>query len=257
MRRFNSAALALMMIPGSLVASSTQTLWEFAPYSWVKRIPAEKGVPANGQPFKVDAATLAQALSGVRLVVKTREEPLFLPAEVAAMADVMAEALSLAQPGEDLQVLSTMSRGRGMFTSSKTITARVFVVDGKLNLIVHDARLEFLYYATITETRLPLFEFGSRAKASEVSLKDAQAEARRADWLVLPLTPVVVPAPMPVAGLAPTAQPQSPRGATIEEHLRDLKRFRDQNLITEDEFNKEKQDLLKAFTSDLGGGAAR
>jgi hypothetical protein len=250
--------MAMMMIPGSLVASSTQTLWEFAPYSWVKRIPAEKGAPANGQPLKVDAATLTQALGAVRVLVKKgREEPLFLPAELAAITDVMSEALSLAQPGEDLQLLSTMPRGRGMFSSSQTITARVFVADGKLNLIVHDARLEFLYYATLSDNRLPQFEFGSRAKAGAVQLKDAQGEARRADWLVLSLTPVVpapvaqpVPAPLPAAVAAPAAQP-TPRAATMEEHLRDLKRFRDQNLITEEEYTKSKQELLKDFGKDM------
>jgi hypothetical protein len=35
----------------------------------------------------------------------------------------------------------------------------------------------------------------------------------------------------------------------VEERLRDLKRFRDQGLITEAEYAQSKQDLLKTFSS--------
>jgi hypothetical protein len=214
-------------------------MWEFAPLSYIKRSPAEKGAPANGQPLQVSVEALTRALGTVRVVVKAKEEPLFLPAEVAAIADFMSEALSMAQPGEDLELLSTMTRGRGIFGSSLSVTARVFVLDGKLNLIVHDARLEFLYYPSLSDNRMPNLEFGSRAEAGPTVLKVTDGESPRPDWVVLPLTAPAPPAAMP-----------SPRSASFEEHLRDLKRFRDLNLITEDEYAKQKQELLRQLTKD-------
>jgi hypothetical protein len=249
MRRFHSAVLALLLVPGSILAAGTHTLWEFAPYSYLKRGPAEPGAAANSQPLKVDAATLAQALGAVRFVDKTKEEPLFMPAEVTTIADVMAEALALAKPGEDLSLLSTLNRGRGIVSNTRTVTARIFVLDGKLNLIVHDTRLEWLYYPSLTDNRMPTFDFGSRAKAGDAVLKAPGAEVRRADWLVLPLT-APAPASQAPAAQPPAAQPPSSRSLTVEEHLRDLKRFRDQGLITEDEYAKEKQELLKGFAKD-------
>jgi hypothetical protein len=239
MRRFHSAALALLMVPCSTLAAATHTVWDFAPNSYLKRIPADPGAAANSQPLKVDAAVLEHALGAVRFLDNAKEEPLFMPAEVTTLADIMAEALALAQPGEDLTLLSTLNRVKGIVGATRAVTARIFVLDGKLNLIVHDTRLELLYYPSLSDFRLPAFDFGSRAKAGDAVLKAPGAEVRRADWVVLPLT-----AP------APAAQPPSSRSLTVEEHLRDLKRFRDQGLITEDEYAKEKQELLKGFAKD-------
>ncbi|MDR3671624.1 MAG: SHOCT domain-containing protein [Holophaga sp.] len=275
MRRLPYAALALLMVPASLSAAKTKRLWDFAPYSFVRRSPAEKGAPANSQPIQVDGATLVQALGTVRVVTKAGEEPLFNPKEIETFAYPMAEALALAQPGDDLELLSTATRSRKLFGSSLAVTGRLFVQDGKLNLIVHDARLDFIYYVSLGGDWMPKFDFGSRTKkAADVVLKAPGGEVRRADWVVLPLVPPApqavsappaavaqrIPAtqPVPAAAPAPAVQPAaSLRAVSTEEHLRELKRFREQGLITEEEYAKEKQDLLKAFSNDLGGGAAK
>jgi hypothetical protein len=65
---------------------------------------------------------------------------------------------------------------------------------------------------------------------------------------VAPVAAAPLPAVQPTP--APAAQPET-RSVSIEDHLRDLKRFRDQGLITEEEYTKQKQELLKAFTSDV------
>jgi hypothetical protein len=265
MSRFNTATLALLLVPASLAVAGPQTLWDFAPSSQLRRVPAEKGAQPNGQPLKVDAATLARTLASVSFMVKSREEPLFVPAEAVTIADALAEALALAQPGEDLELLSTLARTRGLFAPTRSVTARVFAQDGKVNLIVRDARLEILFYPSLSDHRMPKIDFGSRAKGGDVVLKAPGAETRRADWLVLPLEamapapvpqPVANPAsvPQPVANPAPAAQP-SARSASIEDHLRDLKRFREQDLITEEEYAKQKAELLKSLSSDVAGAA--
>jgi hypothetical protein len=260
MRRFQAAALALLLVPATVLTAGTQKLWDFGPLSHLKRVAAEKGAPPNSQPLKVDPAILARVLGSVHFMLKGREEPLFVPAEAEAIGVIMAEALALAQPGEDLELLSTTSRGAGLIGSNRSVAATAFAADGKLNLIVREARLDVLYYPSMSDNLLPRIDFGSRAKAGGVVLKAPGAETARADWLVLPLAaaPVSAPAPVPApapAILPPAAAPQvaqpEPRSASIEDHLRDLKRFRDQGLITDEEYTKEKQELLKAFTSDV------
>jgi hypothetical protein len=248
MKPLHLALLALLLVPAPVPAlaapAGTRHNWEIAPWNWIRRKPAEKGAPANGHPLRVDAAILVQALGALRFESKGAEEPLFAPSEAKDLGKAMAEALAVAEPGEDLELLSTSKRDAGTFGDSLGVTARVFVRDGRLNLIVHDARLEFvrLYYAEFKE---PKFEYGSRASAGTVVLKAAGAELRRPDWVVLPLVaaaPVVNAQPLVPLPAQPAATPPS-----LEQRLRDLKHLREQNLITEEDYAKKKEELLKGL----------
>jgi hypothetical protein len=189
-----------MMTPCLLQASGTRSTWMISTFSWIKRVPAEKGALANGQPLRVEASALAQALGAVRFVSGSAEEPLFDPAEAADVAKAMAEALSLAGPDEDLELLSTAKRGRFLLGDSLAVTARVFAREDKLNIIVHDARKDFMIEYR-QETRMPEFDYGSRFLAGAVALRAPGAEARRADWIALP-----------VEALRPAANPQLATG---------------------------------------------
>jgi len=85
MKHFPTAALALMLVLGSLPPlagpGGTRRTWELSQYTWIKRVPAEKGAPANGHPLQVDAGTLAQALGLVHVISGSMEESLFDPTE--------------------------------------------------------------------------------------------------------------------------------------------------------------------------------
>ena len=261
--RLLPAALALMMIPAAHAAP--RRTWDFGILSYVKRTPAEKGAPANAHPLAVEPATLAQALASVRFANGAKDVPLFTPAEADTMSKAMAEAFDAAGPGEDLVVLSTLKRESGFFAESFGVTARVFATGGRLNLIVHDTRLDFVYAYNL-DNRLPPLEYGSRDKAGAAVLKAPGAEARRADWLVLPLAapaakpapvagiPAVAPAPAPKAA-EPVAKAPAAVPASIEERLRGLKRFREQDLITEAEYAKQKEELLKEYAKGAEGKA--
>jgi hypothetical protein len=245
MKNLPLVALVLLMVPGSSLAaapSGTRHNWEISPWSWIRRKPAEKGAPANAHPLRVEVATLVQALGTLRLEAGGANEPLFDSTEAKDLGKAMAEALSVAEPGEDLELLSTSKRDAGTFGDSLGVTARVFVQAGKLNIIVHDARLEFVrqYYL---EFRMPKFEYGSRTATGTVVLKGAGVELRRPDWAVLPLVPVITPqpgVPLPV----PASAPPTP---SLESRLRDLKHLREQNLITEEEYAKKKEELLRGI----------
>ncbi|MBI4913362.1 MAG: SHOCT domain-containing protein [Acidobacteria bacterium] len=235
----------------------TRRHWQISSFSWVRRVPAEKGAPANGHPFRVEAAGVARALAALRLVGPP-EEPLFDAAEVEALGRALSEALALASPEQDLELLSTEKRSGGPFRGSLGVTARAFVREGRLNFIVHDGRLDFVdqYFR---DFQVPTFVYGSRSKASGVRLKAEEAETLRPDWLAIPLAEGLpkpdaaaprLPAPsVPGPTIAPA--PQTPRpsapppGPSLEERLQKLKGLRDKDLITEAEYQKKKQEMLK------------
>jgi hypothetical protein len=144
------------------------------------------------------------------------------------------------------------------------LTARLFVREGALNLIVHDARLAFMD-RYLAENTLPKFQYGSRQTASTESLQAPGATNLRPDWLALPLTttpataPVAAPAAAPVvpaavqaaAPVAAPAPPASTRDAAFYEaqaqRLKALKKLRDENLLTEAEYQEKREAILKTL----------
>jgi hypothetical protein len=145
------------------------------------------------------------------------------------------------------------------------------VREGALNLIVHDARLAVLdrYYADRT---LPKFQYGSRQTASSESLQAPGATNLRRDWLALPLatavattpatapapaaaatTPVAAPptAPAVVPATAPAPTPAGTRDAAFYEaqaqRLKALKKLREENLLTEAEYQEKREAILKTL----------
>lgn len=237
-------------------------LWRIGEFTTVQIVPAEPGASPNQHPVRVPADTLRWQLGGVRTTIDGATVALFAADEVTELVEPLAEALSVAGPGDDIQVLSTSRRGGTVLLTTATgVTARVFVQDGSLQFIVHDARLEFIK-DYIKSTTPPKFVFGSRSGASNVVLANSGAQNRRADWLALPLTMPGMPAAAPVAAPAlpavplPAAGAQAPRSAPVavapepplsevERRFQTLKRLRDRGLITEEEFQEKRKEVLK------------
>ncbi|HEX9010488.1 MAG TPA: SHOCT domain-containing protein [Holophagaceae bacterium] len=257
---FRTMGWALAALP-VLAGDPGQWQWQPANFTWVKRVPAEAGAPANDQPARLAKETLAAALASVRFQAEGKDTPLFAKDEVPVLAKILGEAFALAQPNEDLVLLSTARRGGGFMAPAQGVTARLFVKDGALNVIVHDTRQAFMD-RYLVEGAQPSFTYGSRTAAAQVSLEAPGATRRRGDWLALPLTappavpaapapaPAVAPAPAaPAAALAPATA--GPRDAAFyeaqTERLRALKKLRDENLITEAEYQARREAILKTF----------
>ncbi len=259
--------LMAALLPGlsARAADPGRTQWKLANFTWVNRIPAEAGAAANGHPAQVSQAVLQKALATVVAQVDGADTPLFEPKEAAALAKALEEAFAAARPSEDLVLLSTQRRGGHFMDPALAVTARLFVKAGALNLIVHDARLDFMDRYSADRT-LPTFAYGSRTAGTAVSLKAEGATNLRSDWLALPLAPAappataLAPAPASAPVLAPGAAAPAPAAAPPAapkpsqefydlqyQRLKALKRLRDENLISEAEYQEKREAILKTL----------
>jgi len=251
--RLAARVLCLILAPGSLQGETPRSQWKLSEFTWVKRQRAEAGAPANAHPAKLEAEGLRRSLATIQFKGEKGLEPLFAKEELAPLIEPLREALSLAGPGDDLVLLSTHKRGGSFLSSPYGVTARFFVQDGALNVLVHDTRLDFMDRYRGMQI-LPEFRFGSRAAASKVEVKCAEATSRRSDWLQFPLeslgaakeTPKVDPAPTPASIAVPKVR-DAAYFEELEKRLRVLKRMRDENLITDEEFLKKRREILEGL----------
>ena len=254
----------LLLAPAAVQgAGADQTQWKLGSFTWVKRVPAEPGAPANAHPAAITEGAIQALLAPIQAKDMGKDVPLFGKDDLKDLPKALSEALALAQPGEDLILLSTNKHGSGLragFLERATgLTARLFVRDGALNLIVHDARMDFMD-RYLVDNMQPTFVYGSRQKASTETLQAPQAIRLRGDWLTFPLAP-----PAPVAATLPVVAPAAPaappkaapepappiRDAAFFEaqtqRLKVLKQLREENLISEAEYQEKREAILKTL----------
>ena len=246
---------------------SGQRLWQIHDFSSVALAPREAGSVANGQPITLTVEGLRQQLAQVQSVGPAGPQALFATDELAELVGPLVQAFGRAGPGDDVLLLSSSRRDAGLLSQPTAITARLFVQDNQLHLIVHDARFDF--YDTYRGTNAaPRFRFGSRSGAGAAVITSAEAPNRRADWLAIPLSraagpavvqpaavmtapapaPVAAPVavPMPAAAAPPARKPLDAAGTEdIERRLETLKRLRDKGLISEDEYQQKRKEILQ------------
>jgi len=271
--RAGAPGVSIGAAAGAAAGTRQQRNWEIRQFTRLLLDPRESGSAPNEQPVQVDPEVLRSQLAQVRFTSAQGEQPLFVADELADLAAPLAEALATARPDDDILLLSSSRRGGGIFAQPDAVTARLFVQGGALQLIVHDTRFEFmnLYLGSRTP---PVFTYGSRNRTSSAQLRSAVATNRRADWLSLPFQAVVPAAVvLPTAAPAPTAQPAAvaaPAAAApaarpapppaavpplrprdpgyaeeVEQRLLTLKRLRERNLITEEEYQQKRREILQ------------
>jgi hypothetical protein len=229
--------------------------WQLHEFTRIELVPREAGAEPNQHPAKLSPDTLRDQLARVRFIDATGGRvPLFANDELAELLPTLSQAFERAGPADDVLLLSSARRESGILGSPMAVTARLFVQVGNLQFIAHDARFEF-YNAYRGTGAPPRFVFGSRSAAGNVKLEAADATNRRADWLSIAATVAAAPAATPAAAPAPapTAQPaQAPtpakaadRSDDLERRLETLKRLREKNLITEDEYQQKRKELLQ------------
>lgn len=256
--------------PGAEAASNKQRSWQISEFTAVRLTEKEAGAANNEHPATLNADALRMQLASVQVTARGETQALFGADELQELNPVLAEALSVAGPGDDVLLLSTSRRGGGLLSTPYGMTARLFVQGGALQFIVHDARLDFVNAYRGTHV-VPTFVFGSRTQTGLDTLRSTSAATRRADWLSFPLggvaaapAPVAVPALAPAATTrpaaaaaatpaAPAAAPAAPsaRDAAFydaqEQRLRGLKRLRDQGLLTEEEYQQKRREIMQSL----------
>lgn len=243
------AALVLASLIGVLVpavaADAPRRLWQIGEFSQVQRVPREAGSEPNQHPRVLPPEQLRPLLASLRVVIKGKSQPLFVPDEIGDLIEPLSQALAAAEPGDDLLLVSTTRRGDNLLAPATGLTARLFVQSEQLHVIVHDARLDFMG-AWIGARIQPKFVYGTRSRASDVALQSATGQARRSDWLALPLA---------AAAVAPSAAPTAPAAPARdngfyqeqEQRLRGLKRLLEQGLISEAEYQQKRREILQTL----------
>jgi Zn ribbon nucleic-acid-binding protein len=206
------------------------------------------------QPQQLSADTLARVLAGIRY----GNQRLLDDDAAVNLAQGLSKALAKAGPQQEAIFMITSKSGGGLFGAKLGNSGRAFVDRNGLNLIFGEAGTEFLARYRATRMERP-FDFGSRSTPSKVVLSGDGLRLQRPDWLVIPLAGNVpaavqsIAAPMAVS--VDTVHPALPAPvvhdqqyyAAQEERLKSLKRLHEQNLITEQEYQAKRSEILKAW----------
>jgi len=240
----------------SAKTTSSQRLWVVREFSEIRLVSREPGAVPNQHPAQVNPELLRQQLAQIRFVAGNGTQALFSRDEAAELSEALAQALGNAAPGDDVLLLSGARRGDAVMFRPVAVTARVFVQSSNLQLIVNDARYEF-YDKMRGSNRAPEFTYGSRSRTGTAVLRSEIGTSVRADWLALPLVAAAAAAPAPAAVAAPAAVPAAPPAAPalrprdpgfadeIEQRLTTLKRLRERGLISEEEYQQKRKEILQ------------
>ncbi|NNM63511.1 MAG: SHOCT domain-containing protein [Burkholderiales bacterium] len=248
--------------PRLAMAEPGRTEWQIGEFSLIHIVPAESGAAPNQQPVMLPIEGLGRALGSVNFAAKDGEQPLFSSGELEDLVPALAHALATAKPGQDIVFSSASRRNGAFFVGPTAVTGRMFVHDGKLDLIVHDARDNF-YDQYRGSMQKPVFHYGSRSDAGKVQLSSPLGSNKRTDWLQIALAQIQAPnavatpnaaaapnAPSPAApGVAPQPSENYPRNSPegIEHRLAVLKDAYQRGLITKQEYDEKRAELVKAF----------
>ena len=235
-------------------ASPGQRIWRIKEFTTIALVPREPGAVENQQPVQVQPNVLRQQLALVQSVGRSGPHPLFAADEIADLIEPLVQAFGRAGPNDDVLLLSASRRDGGVLVAPTAVTARLFVQGGELQLIVHDARFDF--YDTYRGTNVaPRFMFGSRTLAGEAAVQSVGASNRRSDWLSIPLraaAPMATPAAATATPAASSTSTEPIRKALdavgdddIERRLETLKRLREKGLISDDEYQQKRKEILQ------------
>jgi hypothetical protein len=207
---------------------------------------ANGGAAGNLHPQTLPVEGLSKALISLRTKSGGAAKPLLNEESAASLARGLAAALAKATPQQDLLFLVTSAEsGSGLFVNKLGSSGRAFMDKNGLNIILAEANVDFVSAYRGTK-KARAFDFGTRSSASGMTLEGAGMSSPRNDWVVLPIA--AMRAQTSAAGGAAAALPavrDEQYYAAQESRLKALKRLRDQNLITEDEYQGKRNEIMK------------
>lgn len=237
-------------------------------FNYVRIERAEDGAAPNLHPLDITEEDLARMLGAVRLGTK----PLLNKDDLEEIVPYLVTALGQATAQQDVSfAIAGKHSAFGLLAARDVTTGRLFNTASGLQLIVGMAHQPFEDQFKARGTLIP-FEPGRRAAplAGAVVLKLAASAGtmQRADWVVLrpgttaqapapvevppaaaKAAPTPAPAPAPAAAVSPVqpaapATPADARFREISERLKTLERLRDSGLITPQEYEQKRKQVL-------------
>lgn len=239
-------------------------------FAYVRIEHAEAGAAPNEHPLAIDPVTLRSMLAGITEGKSGESDPVFSDEELTELAGPLARALGSATSGQDVCFAIPGRHGFGGPLATRSVTTgRVFRKDGQLQLIfglIHEPfEAQFLQSGVLRP-----FDPGQRIAAltDNPPVSAVSGQSHRADWLALaiPAPAAAAPAPAPVVAASPppaTAVAPAPPAATavapmtstplpdtdraaaqIAQRLRILGKLREQGLITEQEYQDKRAQIL-------------
>ena len=193
-----------------------------------------------------------------------KERQLFPPADAAKLAPYLSQALAQANPSQWVEFSWKVTRRRaeaGFLVNHLIHDGVLFVKDGRLQIAFRNIGYEEILETDMLSRLDPLRSYSGMydlvlpafAQWPAPNL-DAQGEPARRNWIALPLdTLAQIPEPVaaPAGGQAqePAAFPPSslPARRSAEERLQELKKLLDQGLITQEDYDRKKQEILDEF----------
>ncbi len=256
-------------------------VWSSGQFDQVYLVP---GANRNAHPRSLNAEPLARLLNRLTQSVNGKTLPVLGEDAANELARGLVAAMGKAEASQDVLFFMSSRGNGGIFANRVGHSGTAFIDEQGLNLIFGEANVDFFTAWKASHIARP-FDFGSRARASKVVLAGEGMAHPRTDWIVIPLgTPAAVaPPPPPVtvggpvttqgigdtgnyqsvgnahSGLAAPAAPAAParmaapagaeRGEAFfqaqEARLKGLKRLREQGLLSEEEYQAKRKEILK------------
>ncbi len=218
--------------------------------------------PQNQQPVQIAPEQIAAALLAIQCQPYKEVRQLFSEDEVKRFAPAIAGALQRATANDDVIFVSTGQHAwSGLLAPTLGNAGRIFIQDGRLNLIMGMLHSDFVADYMQGSRQYPTFDYGSRSFRNKgiklVGVSSGEAKLIRDDWIAVTL-PQVQTIAQQQPGVAPLAAPAAAGVATPagdptadtfyrkqESRLRALQRLRDQGLITDAEFQQKRAEIVK------------
>lgn len=191
------------------IAVEGKTVFE-AGLQYVKIVDRDVAGVSNDHPFSISADNMRTVLESIyvteKVLLKERQSPLFSNYELQILSSALSSGLARAESNEDVTFV-TIGAHQGVLAKEKqTNSGRVFVNNGRLNIIFGKVREEYRdkdpYTGQEIDRRVNPLLPGSRKTDSEPEVRvaldngqsyyiDPETGEERSDWIVIDIPTVL------------------------------------------------------------------
>jgi hypothetical protein len=276
--------MSLMLCMGFSLFEKTKWVWHKGEYSYVRLAKPDKEIDKLEHPAEISQEQIQAILTSIRYqrawinlgnLVKPKEYDLFTAEEAEQIAPYLAQGLKEANSNQWVDFSLEVYRGQMIIFGSDQVTDGVaFVRDGKLNLAFRNISEKIGQEVSLNIVS-PLKAFPGSARlipGKGMELAKNKKGKDTPNWLIIDLKAYaeqeeeVKPAETkeekkpepekkvsqpeqektpPRAEKSEPEKPQPTSGKSVKERLLELRELYEQGLITEEQYNKRREEILK------------